>query len=73
MESTTENKKRAYTTITISVKLSKRIRLLALQSEMKTQRLLEMLVTDFENKKDSVLFDEADIDMEELGLKKGQK
>jgi hypothetical protein len=62
-----------YTTITISKELSKRIRLLALRNEMKTQKFLESLCDMFENKKDSVLFDELAEDLKEINLKSSRK
>jgi hypothetical protein len=62
-----------YTTITISKELSKRIRLLALRNEMKTQKFLESLCDMFENKKDSVLFDQVDEDLKEINAKSSIK
>ena len=62
-----------YTTITISKELSKRIRLLALRNEMKTQKFLESLCDMFENKKDSVLFDEVTEDLKEINAKSLKK
>jgi len=62
-----------YTTITISKGLSKRIRLLALRNEMKTQKFLESLCDMFENKKDSVLFDQVDEDLKEINAKSSIK
>jgi hypothetical protein len=62
-----------YTTITISKELSKRIRLLALRNEMKTQKFLESLCDMFENKKDSVLFDELAEDLKEINLMSSRK
>ena len=73
MESNNENKKREYTTITISTELSKKIRLLALRNEMKTQKFLESLCDMFENKKDSVLFDQVDDDLKEINAKSSRK
>ena len=66
-------KRPEYTSITISTDLSKRIRLLALRNEMKTQKFLESLCDMFENKKDSVLFDEVAEDLKEINLKSSRK
>ena len=66
-------KRPEYTSITISTDLSKRIRLLALRNEMKTQKFLESLCDMFENKKDSVLFDELAEDLKEINLKSSRK
>jgi hypothetical protein len=66
-------KRPEYTSITISTELSKRIRLLALRNEMKTQKFLESLCDMFENKKDSVLFDQVDEDLKEINAKSSIK
>lgn len=64
---------RKYTTITIAVELSKKIRQLALNSNMKTQAFLEMLVSDYENKKDEALFNEVEQDLIEMNARVSKK
>ena len=59
-----------YTTITITKELSKRIRLLAIQKDMKTSELLELMLNQLEQKDFEVLKSEVDKDLEELGIKK---
>lgn len=58
-----------YTTITVTKGLSKRIRMLAIQKDMKTSELLEFMLNQLEQKDFEVLKSEVDKDLEELGIK----
>ena len=59
-----------YTSITISKDLSKRIRLMALRKEMRTQKFLEFLCDFLEGKEDTILFNELEEDLKEINKKK---
>ena len=58
-----------YTTITISKELSKRIRLMAIQKGMRTQKLLEFLCDEVEGKDNALLLDEVTEDLKEINRK----
>lgn len=59
-----------YTTITVTKDLSKRIRLLAIQKDMKTSELLEFMINQLERSDFEVLKSDVDRDLIELGFKK---
>lgn len=59
-----------YTTITVTKDLSKRIRLLAIQKDMKTSELLEFMINQLERSDFEVLKSDVDKDLIELGFKK---
>ena len=64
---------RKYTTITITSELSKRIRIMAMRNNMRTQKFLEFLCDSFENKIDKVLLSEVDEDLKEINARSGEK
>jgi hypothetical protein len=59
-----------YTTITITKEISKRLRLMALRNDMKTQDFLCFMLDTIENQADKVLFNEVDEDLKEINKKK---
>lgn len=62
-----------YTTITITSELSKRIRMMAMRNDMRTQKFLEFLCDSFENKIDKVLLSELEEDLKEINAKSSEK
>lgn len=61
-----------YTTITITKELSQKIRIEAIKKRMRTGAFIEMLLDVYLQNDLKALFDEIDLDMKELGLKKGK-
>jgi hypothetical protein len=59
-----------YTTITVTRDLSKKLRKLAIDKDMRTSELLEFMLNELVKKDFEVLKSEVDKDFEELGIKK---